>query len=222
MRRILLGVLFIGLLAGGYYRDCPLEATTKNRAALPAAIQPVTAGVAVEMPMPIEVPAIASVPSIPTVTVKSRIDRQIDQVHFKQGQEVKEGDDRTSCAQLVQSEATPERDRGSRAKLENARQSELATGGILLAQKFADVETSLTVFETTRRADQAAVQSAWISSNYATILAPTNGRSVIAQGLVSGHRVVVGGQLRLDNVARVAAQWSEAALSPVRLAERQT
>jgi len=201
MRRILFGVLFIGLLAGGYYRDCVLEARTKNRAARPAAIQPVVAGAAVKIPMPIEVSAIASVPSIPTVTVKSRIDRQVDQVHFKQGQEIKEGGDRALRAQLAQSEATPERDRGSRAKLENARQSGLATGAIRLAQKLGDVEASLTVFD-------------------ATILAPTNGRSVIAQGHVSGHRAVVGGQLRLDNVTRVAAQWSAAAPSPVPVAER--
>ena len=210
MRRILLGVLFIGLLAGGYYRDCLLEATTKNRVALPAAIQPVVAGVAVEMPMPIELPAIASVPSI------------IDQVHFKQRQEVKEGDDRALYAQLAQSEPTPERDRGSRAKLENARQSGLATGGSPLAQKFEDAETSLTVFEATRCADQAAVESAWFSLNDATILAPTNGRSIFAQGLVRDRHVAVGGQLRLDNVTRVAAQWSEAAPSPVGLAERRT
>jgi len=198
MRRILLGVLFIGLLSGGYYRDCLFEAMTKSRTALPAAIQPVVAGVAVETPMPIAAPAIATVPS------------------------VKEGDDGALCAQLAQSEATPERDQASRAKSENARLGGLATGGIPLAQKFADAETRLTVFQTTVWADQAAVESAWFRLNDATILAPTNGRSVIAPGLVSGHRVVVGGQLRSDNATRVAAQWSEAAPSPVRLAERQT
>ena len=186
MRRILLGVLFIGLIACGYYYRGYLFATaTETRAARPAAIQPVVADVAVEMPTPVQVSAIGSVQSMATVMVKSRIDGQISQVHFKEGQEVKEGDvlftldDRALRAQLAQSEATLERDRASlqRAKLEVARQSGLATRGVASAQKFEDVETSLAVLEATVRAAEAAVENARINLNYATILAPINGRT---------------------------------------------
>jgi multidrug efflux system membrane fusion protein len=137
------------------------------------------------MPVPIQVSAIGSVQSIATVMVKSRIDGQIAQLHFKEGQEVKEGellftlDDRALRAQLAQSEATLERDRASlqRAKLEVTRQSGLANRGVASAQKFEDVETSLAVFEATVRADEAAVEAARVNLNYATILAPIDGRT---------------------------------------------
>jgi len=186
MKRILLGVLFVSVVACGYYyRGYLFEAGTETRAARPVAIQPVVADVAVEMPMPVQVSAIGSVQSIATVMVKSRIDGQIAQVHFNEGQEVKEGDvlftldDRALRAQLAQSEATLERDRASlqRAKLEVARQSGLATRGVASVQKFEDVETTLAVFEATARAAEAAVESARINLNYATIVAPINGRT---------------------------------------------
>src|SRR6266446_4719791 len=108
----------------------------------PAAAQPVVADVAVETQMPIQITAIGSVQSIATVMIKSRIDGQIKEVHFKEGHEVNEGDvlftldDRALRAQLAQSEAALERDRASlqRAKLEVARQSGLATRGVASAQ----------------------------------------------------------------------------------------
>jgi len=143
MKRILLGVLFVSVVACGYYyRGYLFEAGTETRAARPVAIQPVVADVAVEMPMPVQVSAIGSVQPIATVMIKSRVDGQIAQVHFNEGQEVKEGDvlftldDRALRAQLAQSEATLERDRASlqRAKLEVARQSGLATRGVASAQ----------------------------------------------------------------------------------------
>ncbi|HMA71001.1 MAG TPA: efflux RND transporter periplasmic adaptor subunit [Xanthobacteraceae bacterium] len=186
MKRILLGVLFVSVVACGYYyRGYLFEAGTETRAARPVAIQPVVADVAVEMPMPVQVSAIGSVQPIATVMIKSRVDGQIAQVHFNEGQEVKEGDvlftldDRALRAQLAQSEATLERDRASlqRAKLEVARQSGLATRGVASVQKFEDVETTLAVFEATARAAEAAVESARINLNYATIVAPINGRT---------------------------------------------
>jgi multidrug efflux system membrane fusion protein len=123
------------------------------------------------MTAPIQVTAIGSVQSIATVMVKSRIDGQIAEVHFKEGQEVQEGDllftldERALKAQLAQSEATLERDRASlqRAKLEVARQGGLANRGVASAQKFEDVETNLAVLEATVRAGEAAVENARVN-----------------------------------------------------------
>jgi multidrug efflux system membrane fusion protein len=137
------------------------------------------------MSAPIQVTAIGSVQSIATVMVKSRMDGQIVEVHFKEGQEVKEGDllftldDRALRAQLAQSEATLERDRASlqRAKLEVKRQSGLANRGVASAQKFEDVETSLAVLEATVRANEAAVENARVNLDYASIVAPIDGRT---------------------------------------------
>jgi multidrug efflux system membrane fusion protein len=186
MKRLLSAALLIALLGSGYYfRGLVFDKGTDAGSVRPPASQPVVADVAVEMSAPIQVTAIGSVQSIATVMVKSRIDGQIAQVHFKEGQEVKEGDllftldDRALRAQLAQSEAALERDRASlqRAKLEVTRQSGLATRGVASAQKFEDVETSLAVLEATVRAAEAAVENARVNLNYATILAPISGRT---------------------------------------------
>jgi len=188
MRRLVPAVLLIVLLGSGYYfrglvfdKDKAADAGT----ARPPASQPVVADVAAEMSAPIQVTAIGSVQSIATVMVKSRMDGQIAQVNFKEGQEVKEGDllftldDRALRAQLAQSEAALERDRASlqRAQSEVTRQSGLATRGVASAQKFEDVETSLAVLGATVRAAEAAVENARVSLSYARILAPINGRT---------------------------------------------
>jgi membrane fusion protein, multidrug efflux system len=186
MKRLLAAVLLTVLLGSGYYfRGLVFDKGADAGPARPPASQPVVADVVVEMPAPIQVTAIGSVQSIATVMIKSRMDGQIADVHFKEGQEVKEGDllftldDRALRAQLAQSEAALERDRASlqRAKLEVARQSGLATRGVASAQKFEDVETSLAVFGATVRAAEAAVENARVSLSYATILAPINGRT---------------------------------------------
>src|ERR1700730_16787622 len=185
MRRLLPAVLLIALLGSAYhFRGLVLGAGGDVAPARPAA-QPVMGDDGVTMTAPIQVTAIGSVQSIATVMVKSRIDGEIAEVHFKEGQEVKEGDllftldDRALKAQLAQSEATLERDRASlqRAKLEVARQSGLATRGVASAQKFEDVETSLAVLEATVRAAEAAVENARVNLNYATILAQISGRT---------------------------------------------
>src|ERR1700681_1336940 len=186
MKRLLSAALLIALLGSGYYfRGLVFDKETDAGSVRPPASQPVVADVAVEMSAPIQVTAIGSVQSIATVMIKSRMDGQIAQVHFKEGQEVKEGDllftldDRALRAQLAQSEAALERDRASleRAKSEVARQSGLATRGVASAQKFEDVETTLAVLEATVRAAEAAVENARVNLNYATILAQISGRT---------------------------------------------
>jgi membrane fusion protein, multidrug efflux system len=186
MKRLLAAVLLTAVVGLGYfYRGLVFDKGPDVGLVRPPASQPVVTDVAAEMSAPIQVTAIGSAQSIATVMLKSRMDGQIAQVHFKEGQEVKEGDilftldDRAMRAQLAQSEAALERDRASvqRAKLEVARQSGLATRGVASAQKFEDVETTLAVLEATVRAGEAAVENARVNLNYATILAPISGRT---------------------------------------------
>ena len=93
MKRLLLAAPLATFLVGGYYfRGFFFEATPETRVARPPAGQSVVADVVVEMEAPIEVTAIGTVQPIATVMVKSRIDGEITQVHFDEGQEVKEGD----------------------------------------------------------------------------------------------------------------------------------
>jgi len=177
--------LMAAVCSGYYYRDYFLGITTETRPTRAPVAQPVVADVAAEISAPVEVAAIGNVQSIATVMIKSRIDGEIGQVHFEEGQEVKNGDllfsldDRMARAQLQQSEANRERDQAQlrRFQLEVARQTGLANRGIAPAQKLEDVMTSEAVFEATVRASEAAVETARINLNFTNIRAPIAGRT---------------------------------------------
>jgi membrane fusion protein, multidrug efflux system len=199
MKRALLAGLLVVLLGFGYYfRGFVFDKGADTQTARSPAVQTVVADVAVEMPAPIQISAIGTVQPIAMVIIQARVDGEIAQVHFEEGQEVKEGDilfsidDRALRAQLAQSEATLERDRAQlqRARLEVTRQGSLAGRGIASAQKFEDVETSVAVLEATVRASEAAVENARVNLNYATIRAPITGRTGSVT-LKRGNMVVV-------------------------------
>ena len=186
MKRLLLAALLVVVLACGYFfRDVFFGASNETRSARPAPAQLVVADVATQSPTPILVTAIGTVQSIATVMIKSRVDGEIAKVNFEEGQEVKEGDilfildDRAVRAQLQQAEATLERDRAQleRNQLEVKRQTELAGRGVASAQKLEETMTNAEVYEATVRAGEAAVETARVQLNYATILAPITGRT---------------------------------------------
>lgn len=199
MTRLLLTAVLMAILASGYYfRELLLELPSlvgskapeaKGKAAEPKGrpqpAQSVAAGVADARSMPIQVSAIGTVQPIATVIIKSRIDGQIDKVHFDEGQDVKEGDllftldNRGLQAQLAQAEATLERDRAQlqRAQLELKRQTELATRGVASAQKLEEAQTAVKIFDAAIQAGQAAIENARVNLNYTNIRAPITGRT---------------------------------------------
>jgi multidrug efflux system membrane fusion protein len=189
MKRLLLAAIFAALLAGYYYGDTfnhflfsPNAPEAKGPRA-PA--QAVIADVAIETAAPIEVRAIGSVQSIATVVIKSRVDGQIAEVNFEEGQEVKEGnllftiDNRAFEAQLRQAEAQLQRDRAQyeRAELELKRQSDLATRGAATQQKLEDSQMAERVYDAAMRADEATIENARVNLSYTMIRSPITGRT---------------------------------------------
>jgi membrane fusion protein, multidrug efflux system len=193
MKRLLLGTLLLLVLAGGYiFRDSLLQFTgliggkaPEQKGARPAAAQAVAAGVAEVLPTPVQVSAIGTVQSIATVIIKSRVDGQIADVHFEEGQDVKEGDllftldNRSFQAQLAQAEAVLQRDRAQleRAQLELKRQTELADRGVASAQKLEDAQMAEKVLQAAIRASEAAAENARVNLSYTTIRSPITGRT---------------------------------------------
>jgi membrane fusion protein, multidrug efflux system len=193
MKRVLLGTLLLLVLAGGYvFRDSLLQLTDliggkapEQKGARPAVAQTVVAGVAEDAPTPIQVSAIGTVQSIASVIIKSRVDGQIADVHFEEGQDVKEGDllftldNRAFQAQLAQAEAVLQRDRAQleRAQLELKRQTELAGRGVASAQKLEDAQMAEKVLQAAIRANEAAAENARINLSYTTIRSPITGRT---------------------------------------------
>src|SRR5215470_8743712 len=193
MKRLLLGTLLLLALASGYvFRDSLLSSTgliagkvAEPKGARPAAAQAVVAGVAEVLPTPIQVSAIGTVQSIATVIIKSRVDGQIADVHFEEGQDVKEGDllftldNRSFQAQLAQAEAILQRDRAQleRAQLELKRQTELADRGVASAQKLEDAQMAEKVLQASIRASEAAAENARVNLSYTIIRSPITGRT---------------------------------------------
>ena len=157
---------------------------------------PVLATAATAKDFPIIIRGLGSVQAFNTVTVKSRVDGQITQVGFQEGQYVKSGDllmqidSRPYQAQLAQANANKAKDQ---ATLENA-QRDLARLATLLQTQLAatrqqyDTQKALVEQLTaTVQADQAQIDAAKLNVEYSTVRSPIEG--------ITGLRLVDVGNL---------------------------
>lgn len=118
------------------------------------------------------------------VLVTSRVDGQLQHLHFQEGQRVKAGDllaeidPRPFKAALDQARGTLAKDQ---AQLDNARKdlaryATLAQGNYIATQQFETQRALVRQYEGTIEADKAAVDSAALQLNYSRITAPVSGR----------------------------------------------
>ncbi len=134
--------------------------------------------------MPIYRSGVGTVTATQSVTVKARIDGQLDKVGFIEGQDVRAGqllaqlDRRTLQAQLAQAQAQKAKDQ---AQLTNAR-VDLRRYTTLIGQDAAtqqqlDTQKALVAqLEATVQTDSAQIQFAQVQLGYARITAPISGR----------------------------------------------
>jgi len=160
------------------------DAAEKAKAAQPAAIPVVTATVAKE-DVPIFLTGIGTVQPAQTVTVKVRVDGELQKVAFTEGQDVKEGDllaqidPRPYQAVLDQAVAQKGRDE---ATLANA-QKDLERYTTLFAQDSIQQQTldtqkaTVNQLKATIQSDQAQIDNARVLLAYTTIRSPVTGRT---------------------------------------------
>src|SRR5437773_375114 len=160
------------------------DAAEKAKAAQPAAIPVVTATVAKE-DVPIFLTGIGTVQPAQTVTVKARVDGELQKVAFTEGQDVKEGDllaqidPRPYQAVLDQAVAQKGRDE---ATLANA-QKDLERYTTLFAQDSIQQQTldtqkaTVNQLKATIQSDQAQIDNARVQLAYTTIRSPVTGRA---------------------------------------------
>ena len=128
----------------------------------------------------------ASVPvtAFYTDTVKSRVDGELMEIHFAEGQEVHKGDllavidPRPYEVALAQAQANLARDQAqlADAKLDANRYNELVKSGVIAQQQY-DTQAALAGQLTGAvAADQAAIDSAKLNVTYSHITSPIDGR----------------------------------------------
>jgi multidrug efflux system membrane fusion protein len=174
-------------------------ADSKDKQAQAATVRavPVAVAAAVEQDMPVYLTGLGSVTAYNTVSVKSRVDGQLMQVNFKEGEQVKKGDllvlidPRPYQVQLDQAQAQLFKDQASfrDAQLNYERFKDLLKDSGAMSQQQVDTQKSTAdQFEGAIRADQAAIDNAKLQIEYCHITAPVSGR--IGLRLVDAGNIV--------------------------------
>ena len=181
-RRLLL--LALVALAGGlgvyvYQANKPAAANAKP-AARPV---PVLVAEVARKTLPLRLPAVGQTQAAATVTVRSRVDGQLLEAAFQEGQMVHKGDllfridPRPLEAALNQAQANLGRDQAQldKARLQLTRNQGLAPKGYVSTENLEDARAASEALEATVKADQAAVELARLQLAYATLHAPIDG-----------------------------------------------
>ncbi len=146
---------------------------------------PVAAATAETAEMPIILSAPGTVEPFATVEVKPRVDGQISEVAFTEGQEVKAGDilfrldDRLIKAQMRQAEANINRDRAALTDAEAIlkRRETLVTKNIVSEQSTETQRSAVEVLKASIAAGEAQLEAWRTQLDYLTIRAPIAGRT---------------------------------------------
>jgi multidrug efflux system membrane fusion protein len=166
----------------------PVTAATPQRAPA-SAVVPVTAGTAEARDVPIYLTALGSAQGLNTVTVRPRIDGQLTEVLFTEGQMVKQGDvlaridSRQYEAQLSQARAAKAKDEAqlANAKRDLDRSTNLASKGYETRQMMDTQKATVEQLTAAVEGDQAMIDNATVQLSYTTIISPINGRTGIRQ-----------------------------------------
>jgi multidrug efflux system membrane fusion protein len=184
--RLIAGAFAVGSagLAAWYWLGGPAAAQVPVPA--PAAI-PVQAATASKADVPIYETGLGNVQAFNTVTVKVRVDGELQKVDFTEGQMVKAGDllaqidprpFQAALDQAIAKEAQDQAQLGN-ARLNLQRDENLVTRQFATQQTVDNEKASVAQLEATIKGDEAAIESARVQLGYTTITAPISGHTGI-------------------------------------------
>ena len=197
---------------------------------------PVAVAKAETRDIPVYLQGLGSVEAFNTVVVKSRLDGQLVQINFKEGQEVQKGallaviDPRPYEVALHQAEATLYKDKSALgdAKLNYERFQGLYKQGIIPQQQFDTQKSLMDQLDGSVRADEANIDNVKLNLAYTRITAPVSGRIGLRQVDIGNmvhasdpngllvitqlHPIAVVFTLPEDNLPSVAQHMRKAAL----------
>ena len=145
---------------------------------------PVLVATAMQKSVPIQLRAVGNVEAYTTVSIKSQVTGVLQKAHFKEGQDVKNGqllftvDPRPLEAALKQAEAALARDS---AQLRNMREqlkrySELVEKQYVSREQYDQIKANADAAEAVVDADRAVVDNAKVQLSYCYIYSPVTGR----------------------------------------------
>lgn len=148
-------------------------------------VAPVHVAVVERKPFPVILGGLGTVQATNTVTVRSRVDGQIEKAAFEEGQMIKEGDLLVQIdpapfqATLNQAIAKLAQDQASltNAKQDLERTTVLSKQGNATQQLFDQRTANVASLAAQIQADQAAIDSAKVQLAYTTITSPLTGRA---------------------------------------------
>jgi multidrug efflux system membrane fusion protein len=164
---------------------CSASSKTNTARASTQTVVPVAVATAERRDVPVYLKGLGSVTASNTVSVKSRVDGQLAQINFKEGQHVNTGellaiiDPRPYQVALDQAQANFFRDQ---AQLKDARlnyerfKSLLDESGAMSQQQVDTQKAAADQLEGAVRADQAAIDNAKLNLLYSHITSPISGR----------------------------------------------
>ena len=190
-RRWILGALVLLILAAlAFYRYWPQKPGSASGSASSAgrsgtgAATPVVAERVKKGDIGVYVTGLGAVTPIYTVTVKSRVDGELQTVHFKEGETVHQGDllaeidPRPFQVQLTQYEGQLGKDQAAldNARLDLARYQTLLTHNAVAEQQLATQQATVQQDESAIKTDEGQIDSAKLNLLYCRITAPITGR----------------------------------------------
>jgi multidrug efflux system membrane fusion protein len=217
-------ILILALIGAAALWYGPMENRTTAPLALaqsPAASElavPVTVGVVETRDVPIYLTGIGSVQPLNQVTVKVRVDGQLDHIAFIEGQQIHTGDalaqidPRPFQAQLKLAEANKAKDEAqlANARLDLARFTTLEARGAATQQSLDTAKAQTAELGAAVAADQAAVDMAKLQLEFTTVKAPLDGRAglrLVDPGSIV-HASDPGGLVTITQMAPIAALFT--------------
>lgn len=150
---------------------------------------PIVAGTAKEKNVPIYLDGLGTVQAYYTVTIHSRVDGQLKEVAFTEGQDVKQGDLLAQIdpapyqAALDQAKGKKAQDQAqlANAQLDLKREENLYAAKIDTQQVYDTQKSLVAQLTATVQADEAAIEAAKVNLDYTRITSPITGRTGIRQ-----------------------------------------
>ena len=179
-----IGLVTAGVLVTRHIRSAEAPASRPPPTSVPVAV-----ATAARRDVPVYLNGLGSVTPYNVVTVKTRVDGQLDRVDFREGQVVRQGallaeiDPRPFQVQLDQAKGQLARDQ---AQLENARTTlsryQLLWSQDSVARQDLDAQASTVgQLQGAIISDKAAIASAQLNLTYSRIVAPITGRAGLRQ-----------------------------------------